>query len=71
MLLPIIYMIFAMLTWFTAGCITGAEFHKAQLRTTPGQQISVNWFNIFYQGLAWPAYWGAHLTQFYLKKRAH
>ena len=64
----VFYFVFALLTWASAGYATGCEFEKARRHVQPGQQLSVNWFNIFYQGLAWPAYWGSRVGEWHTKR---
>lgn len=52
----IAYIIGCVLAWFYGGFQTGLEFAKAKRMGVKG--VSINWLNIFYQGLAWVGYVG-------------
>ena len=50
------YVIGWFVTLLYVGFTTGKQFFKLEQKT-PEAPISVNWSNIFYQCLVWPAHW--------------
>ena len=51
-------------TWCYGGFATGRQFYKT-VKDNPKTSVSVNWMNILYQGLVWPAFWASELGSFY------
>lgn len=44
--------------WVYAGWATGLEFQKVK-NANPNMPIQVNWLSVFYQGIAWVAYFAS------------
>ncbi len=56
-----IYLILVVITWFYSGFISGRELaevkHRQQQMQAPPQYFQINYVNLFFQGICWPAYW--------------
>jgi hypothetical protein len=61
----VIYPGLMILTWLWSGFASGRELAEIKDRlareNAPPQYIQVNYVNVFFQGLCWPAYW-AHMV---------
>lgn len=73
MLYLIIYLILAALTLLYSGFNCGVEMSEVKDKLNesgaPPQYIQVNYTNVFFQGLAWPAYWAVFIGMKVYKKR--
>lgn len=72
-MLLILYIIAIFVTWCYAAWLTGIQFASIQrMHKKAGQppaQIAVNYINIFFQGLCWPAYWMSLAGEWYEKRK--
>lgn len=56
------YLIGCVVTALYGGFLTGRQFNKAA-RANPGVPINVNWLNVTYQCIVWPAFWASILGE--------
>lgn len=59
----IVYLVGVVITWIYGGYKDGRRFTAAMRCLQPGQFLSIQWLNMFYQGLAWPSYWASVFGQ--------
>lgn len=57
----IIYAIGMLVTWLWAGYNSGKDFSRVMRIAAPGQWLSIQYSNVFFQGLCWPSYWFAEI----------